>query len=56
MDIETQYKFDGESKVSEVSEFLRERHVGQGWSVDGEVLKVGGYRNGRLCLKFLEEV
>lgn len=55
MEVETTHKFDGDAKVSEVAEFLRERHVSVGWGIDGEATEIGGYSSGMLRLEFVEE-
>lgn len=51
MEVETTYKFDGDDKVSDVTEFLLDRfNGGNGWAADhddgkpsAEPTRVGGY-------------
>lgn len=60
MQVKADYTFDGDAKVSEVTAFLRERHLNHsGWDVttssSTESDSVGGYRSGKLRIALVEE-
>lgn len=55
MDVETTYKFEGDAKVSEVANFLREKHETSGWRAKVEPTAVGGYSAaGKLRIDLVE--